>query len=150
MSYTLLLQYTKWRIHTYGGTPPTDSEHWKYWGSRAKWLAVVDDYADPTAIRVGLERMTEIVTGDDYVGVSDAYWRLIWIDNDDVGQRPHLIAGPVPQSAKTTAKDVEATLDIALVEPEPLPQLDATKVPSGTVVQILDEWGLPINTTEVI
>jgi hypothetical protein len=160
----LRLQYTKHRhwAGRYTGPESVPEEDWKNY----KALTIEKDVLTLNDGVSAMQTLKKIVEDTTHAyGISEAYWRLVLEDAKTT--RVTITGG---ESVKLTNKvraispvykqgvdtvDVNDIFDLAwsgeATGEEPLPSLlDKTPIPDGTVVQILDEWGEPINTTEVV
>lgn len=147
--------YSSSRYHFYKGPEFISESDWREYDA--------DVTRDSEAPMVTLDRFIKrfanaVKTGEGRI--SDAYWRMTaQMDSGDV-----VVLTPVPLRQgvdepkvdeirlrfllNTGIKLAETPQDVT-IDTADLPALDATPVPTGTVVEVLDEWGLPTGSTEV-
>lgn len=154
----LVIQYTRWKAHHFADVRDIREEHWK----TSRKLPISDDLS-PEGVKKMMGFLKGAVEETTYYGVSEAYWRLALVDGAGATKvltekgyvnvpvaKPVVLSPIYMQGSEVDIEDhafvEEATGQVREVDLE----LDSTPVPHGTVVQILDEWGDPVQTTEVI
>lgn len=143
-----------------------NEEVWRY-RAKKSWESSGDNFK-PATVEKALDMLEDAILEAHHspFGTTHGVWRLVYWRRGipvtvtlasgrtiDIDRR--IVSGPFRQGADAGKVDREAArrrifpTEQEVPEESPLPALDETPVPAGTVVEVLDEWGLPTGSTEV-
>lgn len=157
----LLLQYSRarhWSNNYPEGAASIPKSHWK----TLKTETIVLETVTLEDVERAMATLKSLVEETTYSGISEAFWRLVVEDDRarvvkfgsgsmtfDGGSRQ--ISPAYKQGIdKVDVNDHTWSDEDAPGEEPLLDLLDKAPIPDGTVVQILDAWGEPVDTTEVV
>lgn len=146
---------------------PLDNEEvWRY-RAKKSWESNGDNFK-PETVEKALDMLESAIAEPHHspFNTTHGVWRLVYWRRGipvtvtlsggrtiDIDRR--IVSGPFRQGADAGQVDREAArrrifpTEQEVPEEPSLPTLDETPVPTGTVVEVLDEWGLPTGSTEV-